>query len=120
MIWKNKPGKKRWIWVILTATLTVWTIGPGFAAESNEITTINPVSDFRQPESPPGAREGIIERVEKDFMVVTDVTYRLAPIVRYFSEYNGPGESPLKFKVGTYVGFRLNEQRELYELWLIR
>jgi hypothetical protein len=123
MIWKNKPGKRRWIWVLLIATLMAWTIGSGFAEESNKILPINPVPNIKQPEFPelpPGVREGTIERVERDFMVITDATFRLAPIVRYFSEYEGPGESPLKFKAGTYVGFRLNEQRELYELWLIK
>jgi len=123
MIWKRKPGKKRWLLVILIAIPMVWTIGSGFAEEPPKILMVNPVPNIPQPESPelpPGVREGIIERVAKDFIVISDVAFRLAPKVRYLSEYNGPEEAPSEFKVGTHIRFRIDDQRELTEMWLFK
>ncbi len=127
MICKSKPEKKWWRLVILFIVLTAWPLGAGAADDDPRIQSINPVPDFTQnkilllsPEEKAGIREGVIERVESDFMVISDATRRLAPSVRYSSEFDGPGESPLQFKVGTLVGFRINEKREIYEMWLIK
>ena len=126
MIWKHKPGKKkRWLWVLLIAIPLALTMGSGFAEEFPAILTINPVPNIPQPvspELPPGVYEGLIERVAKDVMVICDVLFRLAPDIRYLSEYNGTEANPSEFKVNTYVGYRLNvnDPREIVEIWLIK
>lgn len=98
-------------------------MGSGFAEEYPEISTINPVPNMERLESlelPPGAREGLIERVGKGVIVISDVAFRLAPSVRYLSEYNGVEAAPSEFKVNTYIGYRHNDQMEIVEIWLIK
>jgi hypothetical protein len=125
MFWNRKSVKKvkKWCLVaLLMVFLVAWVAGVGVAQEDPAILPINPVPGIQTPDilNNIKVREGTIHRVGDGVMVISDVTRRLAPAVRYLSGFMGPEKSPQAFKDGAYVGFRLNDKREIAEIWLIK
>ena len=62
---------------------------------------------------------GWIERIEEDLVVIADVLRPLSPYVTYHSGINGLEASASEFRPGTFVGYRLNSEREIIALWLL-
>jgi hypothetical protein len=62
---------------------------------------------------------GWIERIEEDLVVIADVLRPLSPFATYHSGITGLEASPWEFRPGTFVGYRLNSEKEIIALWLL-
>jgi hypothetical protein len=122
MIWKRKPGKKWWTLAVVMIILITWNVGVGVARGESEILPINPVLGVQVPDlsAMVKIREGTIHLVGDGEIVINDTHRRLAPTVRYLSEFMGSEKSPQEFKAGVDVGFLINDKREVVEIWPIR
>ena len=63
---------------------------------------------------------GQINRIGEGVMLLDDLRMWISPSVGYYYQSNGLPAFPEDFSVGTFVGFRVNEKREIIELWLIK
>jgi hypothetical protein len=61
---------------------------------------------------------GLLERIEKDVCVISDVLRPFARFVSYYSAQDGTVIYSSKFTPGKFVGYRMNSKREITELWL--
>ena len=111
---------------ILVMAILAWAIGSSPAAEGPEVLQINPVPDLQAGETlTTGLKEmiihgrGPIDRIEEGDVVITDILMPILSSVEYYSEPDGLPAFPEDFSVGTSVGYRLNEKREIIELWLL-
>ncbi len=62
---------------------------------------------------------GWIERIEEDLVVIADVLRPLSPFITYHSGITGLEASASEFRPGTFVGYRLNFEKEIIALWLL-
>ena len=113
-----KQGSRVWKRVILVMTILAWGIG---------VFQINPVFDLHAAETLiVGDKEivihgyGQINRIGEGDMLIDDLLMWISPSVEYYSQSSGLPAFPEEFSVGTFVGFRVNEKREIIELWLIK
>jgi hypothetical protein len=61
---------------------------------------------------------GLVERIEIDRIVILDVLWPLTNFVNYYSIKNGEFLHPSQFEVGSFVGFRINTDREIIAMYL--
>ena len=59
---------------------------------------------------------GLIERIDKDIMVIGDTMRQIAPEVTYHSGITGLAASRSEFRIGVYVGYQLNDKRQIISL----
>ncbi len=111
-------GSRVWKKAILVMAILAWGIG---------VLQINPVFDIQAAETLRiGDKEivihgyGHIKRIEEGEMLIDDLRMWISPSVEYYSLSNGLPAFPEDFSVGTFVGFRLNENKVIIELWLIK
>ena len=97
-------GKKTWKVSALAIVVLACVAGEGFAGDLDGM-----ILDGR----------GWIERIEEDLVVIADVLRPLSPFVIYHSGLTGLEASPWEFRPGTFVGYRLNSEREIIALWLL-
>jgi hypothetical protein len=78
------------------------------------------LDDNRFPLSEPGqsSRIGVVNRVEKDEIVINDRLYRLLPTTACYTSAMGAGSIHL-FHPGDRVGFIANPRMEVLHLWLL-
>jgi len=125
----NRTTKKTgqvWKATVLMMVFLAWFIGSSPAKEALEVLPINPVPDFQASETRgTGSQKmiihglGIIGRIGKNEMVISDILLAVSPAITYYSEKIGYDVSLSNFKVGSLAGFRLNSEREIIELWLL-
>jgi hypothetical protein len=116
---------KKWLHVVILIVIML----PLSAAATDDLPEVLPINPVPSNTEPTVLRQnstgnfvflqGLIERIEDQAMVISDTTKRLSPSVKYRSKYEYIDASPLKFQVGSFVGFELNEKREIIEIWLI-
>jgi hypothetical protein len=97
-------GKKTWKVSVLAIVLLACAFGEGFAGDLDGM-----ILDGR----------GWIERIEEDLVVIADVLRPLSPFATYHSGITGLEASPWEFRPGTFVGYRLNSEKEIIALWLL-
>ena len=121
-----RKASRVWKTAVLVTAFLAGTIGSSPAGEVAEVLPINPVPEFQAGESGTTDSQGMIlhgrgpiDRIGDDVMVITDVLRMISPAVTYHSAKTGSSASPSEFKVGTFVGFRLNDKRAIIELWLL-
>jgi hypothetical protein len=102
-------GKKTWKVSALAIVLLACAAGLGFAGDSKYTNSDGMILDGR----------GWIERIEEDLVVIADVLRLLSPFVTYHSGVTGLNASASEFRPGTFVGYRLNSEREIIALWLL-
>jgi len=119
-------GIRVWKKAILVMAILALCIGSSPAAEAPEVLQINPVPDPQSGETLTiGGKEivihgyGQINRIGEGDMLIDDLRMWISPSVEYFSLSNGLPAFPEEFSIGTFIGFRVNERREIIELWLI-
>jgi hypothetical protein len=61
---------------------------------------------------------GYIDRVGTNDIVINDLWYQLSPFVKYHNPQR-LDVAGYEFRVGKYVGFFLNDKREIVSLWLL-
>ncbi len=88
----------------LAIALLACTVGVGFAGDLDGM-----ILDGR----------GWIQRIEEDLVVIADVLRPLSPFVTYHSGITGLEASASEFRSGTFVGYRLNSEKEIIALWLL-
>jgi hypothetical protein len=66
----------------------------------------------------PESRLGMIERMYGDIVVVSDAIRAIASDAVYRSRRDGPATTRGVLSVGKWVGYRLNEAREISEIWI--
>ncbi len=120
-------GSRVWKKAILVMAILAWCIGSSPAAEAPEVLQINPVPDLQAAETLTiGDKDivihgyGQINRIGEDDMLIDDLRMWISPSVEYYSRSNGLPAFQDEFSVGTFIGFRINEKREIIELWLIK
>lgn len=118
-----EAGKK--IWKVMLMVTIFWGLicGPGFAGDVAEIISINPVPDLQV--NKPAVQDspnmiingrGFIGRIGQNEMVIGDMLFPILNATQYFRVDGTPAKYS-EFSVGSYVGFRLNNAREIIELW---
>jgi len=92
------------------------------AEEAPEILPVNPVPDFEASASLTGEETfdgiGVIDRLEEDDIVIDDIGLRISFRVDYYIEPDTVA-SRQHFKIGSRVGYQLDEEGEVYRLWLL-
>ena len=63
---------------------------------------------------------GVIGRIDQGVALIDDTLLSLSSFVSYYSADTGSVISPYEFKPGRCVGIRINDKREIIELWLFR
>ncbi len=105
MVWLVKTtGNRTWQVAALAIALLACTAGVGFAGDLDGM-----ILDGR----------GWIQRIEEDLVVIADVLRPLSPFVTYHSGITGLEASASEFRTGTFVGYRLNSEKEIIALWLL-
>jgi hypothetical protein len=106
-----------WKRAILVMAILAWGIG---------VIQINPVPDLQAAETlTTSGKEfiihgrGTLNWIQEGELIINDTLMPISPSVEYFSQSNGLPAFPVEFQVGTFVGFRLNEKKEVIELWLL-
>ena len=106
-----------WKKAILVMAILAWGIG---------VPQINPVPDLQAAETlTPSGKEliihgrGTIDWIKEGELIINDTLMPILPSVEYFSQSNGLPAFPEEFQAGTSVGYRLNEKKEIIELWLL-
>jgi hypothetical protein len=115
-----------WKAAVLMIVFLAWSFVWSPAKAVSEILPINPVPDFQASETwGTGSQKmivhgrGIIGRIGKNEMVISDILLPISPSITYYSEKTGYGLSLSDVKVGAIAGFRLNSKRQIIELWLL-
>jgi hypothetical protein len=73
------------------------------------------------PEWKPTGGIGIIDRIAEDEVVIDDVLYKLAAnVIFYESDKLYTYANRSVFIIGTSVGFKYNENREIIALWVAK
>ena len=105
-----------WKKAILVMALLAWGVG---------VPQINPVPDLQAAETlTESGKEliihgtGTIDWIKEGELIIQDSLMPISPSVEYFQP-NGLPAFPGEFQVGVFVGFRLNEKKEIIELWLL-
>lgn len=125
----NRTTKKLglvWKTSVVMMVFLAWSVVWSPARAVSEILPINPVPDLQAGETW-GTRSqkmiihgrGIIGRIGKNEMVISDILLPISPSITYYSEKTGYDVSLSDVKVGALAGFRLNSKREIIELWLL-
>jgi hypothetical protein len=111
--------------ILLAVVLLLCSVGTGWAAESLAVPGITPltVPDREELldmefESPEGAEFGFIDRVGKEELVIDDRLYLFAEDIRYYRSYKGVPVSLSSFQAGHYVGFVLDDDRNIQLIWI--
>jgi hypothetical protein len=107
-----------WKKAILVMAILAWGIG---------VPQINPVPDLQAAETllTTSGKEliihgrGTIDWIIEGELIIQDTLMPISPSVEYYSQSNGLPAFPGEFQVGVFVGFRLNEKKEIIELWLL-
>ena len=106
-----------WKKAILVMALLAWGVG---------VPQINPVPDLQAAETLTSSGKeliihgtGTIDWIKEGELIIQDSLMPISPSVEYYSQSNGLPEFPGEFQVGVFVGFRLNEKKEIIELWLL-
>ena len=106
-----------WKKAILVMVVLAWGIG---------VLQINPVPDLQAAETLTASGKefiihgrGTIDWIKEGELIIEDTLMPISPSVEYFSQSNGLPAFPEEFQVGVFVGFRLNEKKEIIELWLL-
>lgn len=109
--------KRVWKKAILVMAILAWGIG---------VPQINPVHDLQAAETlTPSGKEmiihgsGTITWIQEGELTINDTLLPISPSIEYFFQSNGLPAFPEEFQVGTFVGFRLNDKKEIIELWLL-
>jgi hypothetical protein len=115
MIQVIKAILKKWKIGLLLIGATALSTGTAFGGEALERHPTNPVSEFRTVDSKRPVTQkltiegsGRIDRIGEDEIVICDILRGLSPSV-----------STHGFRVGTFVGFRLNSRKEIIDLWVL-
>lgn len=111
----------RLVWLVTLLLLTV----PALAADPlPELAPIEP-APLMQPGGyvPQAAVDaathyGFVEGIVDGGFVIADVQRFLSPEVVLRSRPNGPATSKSAFRVGDWVGFLLDDERRIREIWL--
>lgn len=116
MVWKTS---------LLIIAILACVAGSGLAEESISILPINPVPEIRIDKSfnideIKFAGGGLIERIDKDIMVIGDTMRQIASDLTYHSGITGLAASRSEFRIGVYVGYQLNDKRQIVSLWLLK
>ena len=106
-----------WKKAILVMAILAWGIG---------VPQINPVPDLQAAETLTASGKeliihgrGTIDWIIEGELIIEDTLMPISPSVEYFSQSNGLPAFPEEFQAGVFVGFRLNEKKEIIELWLL-
>ena len=106
-----------WKKAILVMAILAWGIG---------VPQINPVPDLQAAETLTASGKeliihgrGTIDWIKEGELLIEDTLMPISHSVEYFSQSNGLPEFPEEFQAGVFVGFRLNEKKEIIELWLL-
>jgi len=115
-----KYGKQVWKKAVLIIALLAFWPGSGLAGDVMEILPINPVPKIqvRTPSRAIIHGRGILQRIAEDenAMVIGDIILPLLPETKYF-QFDGTPIKRSAFKVGMLVAYRLNDKRQIIELW---
>ena len=121
-----KKASRVWKTAVLVTAFLAGTIGSSPAGEVAEVLPINPVPEFQAGESGTTSPDdmiihgrGLIQRIGAGEMVIGDMLLPISSSVTYYAAKTGDDAEPAEFKVGTSVGFRLNDKRAIIELWLL-
>ena len=106
-----------WKKAILVMAILAWGIG---------VFQINPVFDLQAAETLTASGKlliingkGTIDWIKEGELIINDTLLPISPSVEYYSRSSGLPAFPEEFQVGAFVGFRLNEKKEIIELWLL-
>ncbi len=106
-----------WKKAILVMAILAWGIG---------VLQINPVPDLQAAETLTASGKeliihgrGTIDWIKESELLIEDTLMPISPSVEYFSQSNGLPAFPEEFQAGVFVGFRLDEKKEIIELWLL-
>jgi hypothetical protein len=106
-----------WKKAILVMAILAWGIG---------VPQINPVPDLQAAETLTASGKeliihgrGTIDWIKEGELIIEDTLMPISPSVDYFSQSNGLPAFPEEFQAGVFVGFRLDEKKEIIELWLL-
>ncbi len=120
-------GSRVWKKAILVTAILAWCVGSSPAAEAPEVLQINPVPDLQSGETLTAGQKvmvidgyGQINRIGEGAVLIDDLQMWISPSVEYYSQSDGLPAFQDEFSIGTFVGFRVNEKREIIELWLIK
>ena len=115
-----KYGKQVWKKAVLIIALLAFGPGSGLAGDVMEILPINPVTKIqvRTPSLAIIHGRGILQRIAEDenAMVIGDIILPLLTETKYFL-FDGTPTYRSAFKVGMLVAYRLNDKRQIIELW---
>lgn len=126
---KTTKGSMAWKTSLLIIAILTCVAGSGLAEEPISILPISPVPEIRIDKSAGTtfnideikfAGGGLIERIDKDIMVIGDTMRQIAPEVTYHSGITGLAASRSEFRIGVYVGYQLNDKRQIISLWLLK
>ena len=122
---KTTKGSMVWKTSLLIIAILACVAGSGLAEESISILPINPVPEIRIDKSfnideIKFAGGGLIERIDKDIMVIGDTMRQIASDLTYHSGITGLAASRSEFRIGVYVGYQLNDKRQIVSLWLLK
>ncbi len=106
-----------WKKAILVMAILAWGIG---------VPQINPVPDLQAAETLTASGKeliihgrGTIDWIKEGELIIEDTLMPISPSVEYYSQSNGLPAFPDEFQAGVFVGFRLDEKKEIIELWLL-
>ncbi len=106
-----------WKRAILVMAILAWGIG---------VPQINPVPDLQAAETLTASGKeliihgrGTIDWIKEGELIIQDTLMPISPSVEYYSQSSGLPAFPEEFQAGVFVGIRLNEKKEIIELWLL-
>ncbi|MEA3280001.1 MAG: hypothetical protein U9Q38_05330 [Thermodesulfobacteriota bacterium] len=126
---KTTKGGMAWKTLLLIIAILTCVAGSGLAEEPISILPINPVPEIRPEiridksfniDEIKFAGGGLIERIDKDIIVIGDTMRQIASDLTYHSGITGLAASRSEFRIGAYVGYQLNDKRQIVSLWLLK